>query len=94
MKPATLALLAGSAFAAAAPNAAVVPRAVAGTQVAAIDIPPECGICDIVGIACIAACIAGGVINPLCAICAGVTLDKCLEVSSVAACSGMKQTLT
>jgi hypothetical protein len=80
MKPATV-VLATAALVSATPKGAVAPRAVAGTSVAAISIPPECAICDVVGIACIAACLAGGPIDPLCDLCAGVTLDKCLDVS-------------
>lgn len=47
----------------------------------AIDIPPACGVCDAFGIGCIAACVAGGPIDPLCDICAGPAIGTCLTVS-------------
>jgi hypothetical protein len=46
-------------------------------------IPPACAICDGLGAACIAACIAGGPLDPLCDICAGPSIGECLAVSEV-----------
>jgi TPP-dependent indolepyruvate ferredoxin oxidoreductase alpha subunit len=53
--------------------------AVAGAKIN-VDIPPNCKICDSFGLGCVAACIAGGPIDPICDICAGPSIAACLQV--------------
>jgi len=48
----------------------------------AVDIPPACTVCDAFGAGCIAACIAGGPIDPICDICAGPAIGTCLNCLS------------
>ncbi|KAI1846711.1 hypothetical protein JX265_008985 [Neoarthrinium moseri] len=43
--------------------------------VQAVSIPPECVVCDGFGLACVAACLAGGPLDPLCDICAGASIE-------------------
>lgn len=48
-----------------------------------LSIPPACTVCDALGVACVAACLAGGPADPLCDICAGGALGivtQCLTV--------------
>lgn len=47
----------------------------------AINIPPICLVCDGFGAGCVAACIAGGLFDPICDICAGPAIETCLTVS-------------
>lgn len=56
----------------------------------AIDIPPACGVCDAFGAGCLAACVAGGPIDPLCDVCAGPAIGTCLTVSILHATLRMK----
>lgn len=56
--------------------------AVAGARVD-VTIPPNCKICDSFGLACVAACLAGGPLDPLCDICAGPSIGACLQVCQV-----------
>ncbi|KAM7201544.1 hypothetical protein V8F20_004772 [Naviculisporaceae sp. PSN 640] len=44
-----------------------------------VSIPPNCKICDTFGLACVAACLAGGPLEPLCDICAGPSIGACLQ---------------
>jgi hypothetical protein len=71
------------------PNATTIvsTRTVTATVTATLPvptIPAPCTVCLGFEIACIAACIAGAVLNPLCDICVGAEIDimiVCLEVS-------------
>lgn len=47
----------------------------------AVNIPPACGVCDGFGAGCLAACIAGGPLDPICDVCAGPAIGTCLSVS-------------
>ncbi|KAM7183380.1 hypothetical protein V8F33_013618 [Rhypophila sp. PSN 637] len=52
--------------------------AAAGAEIHII-IADVCTVCNYFGLACIAACIAGGPIDPLCDICAGPAIGACLD---------------
>ena len=61
--------------------AAILSLASAAPATPLVTVPGVCKVCDGFGIACIAACIAGGPVDPICDLCAGPTIGTCLGVS-------------
>jgi hypothetical protein len=55
--------------------------------VPSVSIPPACTVCDVLGVACVAFCVAGGPVDPLCLACAAgaeAEVILCLTVSGCA----------
>jgi hypothetical protein len=52
-----------------------------------VSIPPVCVVCDVLGVACVAFCVAGGPADPLCLACAGQAETEIIACLTVSGCA-------